>query len=130
MTIPKKALIVDDEAHIRMFVKMVLKEVGIEEFLEAGSSKEGIEVYKQEKPDVIFMDVNMPGIDGIDALDQLMEHDPDAFVIMLTSVSTRESVEKAILRGASQYIRKDTPKEEMIKILKDTFDPQEEPAES
>lgn len=122
MSIPKKALIVDDEAHIRLFVKMVLKELGVEEFLEAGNSKQGIEVYKKEKPDAIFMDVNMPGVDGIDALEQLMEYDPNAFVVMLTSVSTRESVEKAILHGASQYIRKDTPKEEMLKILKETFD--------
>lgn len=119
---PKSAIIVDDEAHIRLFVKMILKDLGVEDIREAKNGHEALDAYKQEKPDIVLMDVNMAGMGGIDTLGRLHELDPDAFVIMLTSTATREIVEKCIQNGARNYIRKDTPKDEIKEILKTTFE--------
>jgi two-component system chemotaxis response regulator CheY len=117
----KKALIVDDEAHIRFFLKLMLNEIGIQEIVEATNGKNAVDVYNKEKPDIVLMDVNMPILDGVGALEEIIKQHPDAFVIMLTSVATRESVENCLSKGASNYLRKDLTKEEMIKLLKESL---------
>lgn len=122
MSIPTSALIVDDEQHIRLYIKMILTELGIQAFREAKNGNEAIESYQAERPDIVIMDVNMAGMTGIEALEKLTEIDPSAFVIMLTSAATRENVEECVSRGAKQYIRKDTSKEDILQILKATFD--------
>jgi len=122
MSTPQSAIIVDDEQHIRLFVKMILKEMGIENTREAKNGKEALELYGQEKADIILMDVNMAGMGGVETLDQFKQQYPEAAIIMLTSTATREVVEECIEHGARNYIRKDTPKEEIIKILTDTFE--------
>jgi len=64
----------------------------------------------------------MPHMDGIQTLRKLKEIDPDCVVIMLTSLANRETVERALELGAVNYIRKDTPKEEIAKSLAETID--------
>src|SRR5215207_7659979 len=117
-----KILLVDDEAHIRVFVSLILKSVGSPTISEAGNGEEAIIAYKSTKPDIVLLDVNMPYLDGIQTLRKLKEIDPDCIVIMLTSLANRETVERALEYGAVNYIRKDTPKEEIAKALSETID--------
>ena len=117
-----KILLVDDEAHIRVFVSLILKSLGSPKIIEAANGQEAIAAFQAEKPDVVLLDVNMPHLDGIQTLRKLKEIDPDCTVIMLTSLANRETVEKALELGAVNYIRKDTPKEEIAKSLADTLD--------
>ncbi len=115
-------LLVDDEAHIRKFVTLILKQLGYRSFLEAANGEEAVAIYQREKPGLILMDVNMPILDGIEALRQLKTIDPDCTVIMLTSLVNRETVEAALELGAANYIRKDTPKDEIARSLTEIID--------
>ena len=122
MNFQGKILLVDDEPHIRIFVSLILKSLGQPEIREAGNGGDALEAYKANRPDVVLLDVNMPHLDGIETLRKLKEIDPDCVVIMLTSLATRETVERALELGAANYIRKDTPKEEISKAVAETID--------
>jgi len=104
-----KVIIVDDEAHIRALIKKIVLSMGYVISGEGANGKEGVELYKKEKPDLVLMDINMPVKNGEDALKEIMEFDKNARVIMLTSVADIENVKKCIEYGACSYIRKDNP---------------------
>jgi CheY-like chemotaxis protein len=110
-------LLVDDEPHIRKYVGLILKSVGAPKFVEAGNGAEAVAAYKAARADLVLLDVNMPIMDGLETLKKLKEIDPDCLVVMLTSLSNRQTVETALEHGATDYIRKDTPKEEIAKSL-------------
>ncbi len=114
-------LVVDDEPHIRKYVSLILKQMGVTQIFEAGNGEEAVTVYQRDKPRLVLMDVNMPRIDGIQALRRLKEIDPECCVVMLTSLTNRDTVQQALDLGAENYIRKDTPKEEITQALSETF---------
>ncbi|HVU32313.1 MAG TPA: response regulator transcription factor [Opitutaceae bacterium] len=115
-------LIVDDEPHIRKFVALIVRTLGITAVTEAADGEDAIARFAADHPDVVLLDVNMPRIDGLETLRRIKEVDPDAVVIMLTSLANRASVDRALDLGAANYIRKDTPKEEIIRSLAETID--------
>lgn len=117
MSRPTTALIVDDEAHLRAYLKLILKQLGFDRIYEACNGQEGVELHKRWKPDFVLMDVNMPVKEGIEALKEIMEFDNEAVVVMASSVASRKAVEKSLEYGASYYLRKDTRKEEVIELL-------------
>ena len=119
MTFNGKILLVDDEIHIRKFVGLILKQLGNAKILEAGNGEDALKLYQAEKPELVLLDVNMPLMDGIETLRRLKELDPDCVVVMLTSLANRETVERALELGATHYIRKDTPKDEITQSLTD-----------
>jgi two-component system chemotaxis response regulator CheY len=114
-------LLVDDEAHIRKFVGLILKQLGAPRLLEAPNGLEAVAIYQRENPDLVLLDINMPVMDGIETLKKLREIDPECIVVMLTSLANRSNIENAIALGATNYIRKDTPKEEIAKALTETI---------
>ena len=115
-------LLVDDEPHIRKYVSLILKQLGSPLIVEAANGEEAIAAYQREDPDLVLMDVNMPKLDGIETLKKLKGIDPKCVVIMLTSLANRETIEQALELGATNYIRKDTPKDEIMKSLSETID--------
>ena len=118
-----KILLVDDEIHIRKYVSLILKQLGRPITIsEAGNGEEALVAYQADKPDFVLLDVNMPRMDGLETLQKLLKLDPNCVVVMLTSLANRETVERALECGAVNYIRKDTPKEEIAKALTDTID--------
>jgi DNA-binding NarL/FixJ family response regulator len=122
MNFSGKILLVDDEAHIRKYVSHILKQLGTPTIIEAADGEQAIELFQNDRPDLVLLDVNMPFLTGIETLRKLKEIDPDAVVIMLTSLTNRQTVEQALELGADNYIRKDTPKEEIAKTLAETID--------
>jgi two-component system, chemotaxis family, chemotaxis protein CheY len=114
---PNTALIVDDEPHVRMYLKLILKKIGFKTFIEAKNGQEGVDFYKLRKPDLVLLDVNMPVKEGMEALEEIMQFDPTAVVVVASSVASRQAVEQSVELGASYYIRKDTPKEEIADQL-------------
>ena len=122
MSRPYTALIVDDEPHLRMYLKLILKQIGFEDFFEAKNGQEGIDLYKLNRPDLVLLDVNMPVKEGMEALEEIMEFDEDAVVVMASSVASRKAVERSVELGASYYIRKDTPKEDIVAQLNALID--------
>lgn len=116
-----KVLIVDDEAHIRKYLSLIVKRLGTPVILEAQNGEEALMLYDTHKPDIVLLDVNMPGMDGIQALEKLRQAHPKAVVVMLTSLAARNVVERCVELGAVNFLRKDTPKEAIAKIIADTI---------
>jgi two-component system chemotaxis response regulator CheY len=117
-----KILVADDDLHIRKFVGMILTQLGIERILEAGNGEEAVAVFEREKPKVVLLDVNMPFMNGLEALKKIKEIDAGCVAIMLTSLTTVETVEEALALGAAGYILKDATKEEIASDLAETID--------
>jgi two-component system, chemotaxis family, chemotaxis protein CheY len=123
-------LLVDDEAHIRKFISLLLRHLGVERIFEAANGSIALEVYKKENPDLVMLDVNMPVMDGIETLRALKLINPDCVVVMLTSLANRQTIDDAVALGAANYIRKDAPPEEIGRALADTIDNCFEPDDS
>ena len=115
-------LIVDDEVHIRRLLYFILKKMGFEKIHRAKNGEEGISFFKEYHPQITLMDINMPIMDGLQALEKIMALSPEAKVIMLTSLASREVVEKCAALGASDFIRKDTPQEEIAQSIKELLE--------
>ncbi|HTB80635.1 MAG TPA: response regulator transcription factor [Opitutaceae bacterium] len=130
MSFDGKILLADDEAHIRKFIGLLLRQLGSPTIIEASNGVQALALFESERPDLVLLDVNMPELDGLQALAGLRMLDPDCAVIMLTSLTTRQTVEQAAELGAVYYIRKDTPKDEILKTLREViaslFGPDEE----
>ena len=115
-------LLVDDEPHIRKFVGLILKQLGVTKISEASNGAEAVFAFERDHPDLVLLDVNMPIMDGLETLKKLKEIDPECVVIMLTSLSNRQTIESALALGATDYIRKDTPKEEILRAFSETIE--------
>ncbi|HWA11075.1 MAG TPA: response regulator [Opitutaceae bacterium] len=116
-------LLVDDEPHIRKFISILLKQLGDPSIIEANNGEEALEIYQHKHPDLVLLDVNMPIMDGIETLQKLMDMDPDCTVVMLTSMTNRQTVDEAAKLGAANYLRKDARKEEIIESLRAIIEP-------
>lgn len=102
-----KVLIVDDASFMRTVLKDIVKKNGLAtEILEAGDGVEGVRAFQQHRPDLVTMDVNMPRADGIQALRAIMKINPNAKVVMVTSVEQKEIVQDAMRLGARDYVVK------------------------
>lgn len=117
-----RVLIADDELHIRRLISKLMTSMNIKVVGEAKNGEEAVALFRKKKPHLLLLDVNMPGKTGKDVLKEILDEFPDAFVIMLSSVSDRETVEDCIDIGAAHYILKDTPVAKMKKIIKDTWE--------
>ncbi len=112
-----KIQICDDSILARKQVKDVLISNGCSSIVESKDGMETIEIYKKEKPDLVFMDIVMPKLDGVEAVRQIIEFDPAAKIIMLSSVGTRGQIKDAIEAGAKDFIQKPFKTEHIIDIL-------------
>jgi two-component system chemotaxis response regulator CheY len=111
-------LVVDDAS----FMRVVLKETLVSNQLaskiyEAGDAVGAVQAYKQYKPDVVTMDINMPGADGIQALKAIMKMDPKAKVVMITSAEKKNIVQDAMRAGARDYVVKPFEKTNVAMVL-------------
>lgn len=112
-----KVLVVDDAVFMRTILKDVLNSNGFPNIIEAGDGAAAVEAYKKNKPNLVTMDINMPGTDGIAALKSIMAIDPAAKVIMVTSVEQKQIVQDAIKLGAKDYIVKPFDKNMVAAVL-------------
>ena len=116
---PIKVLLVDDHSVVRQGLRMFLSlDPDLEVVGEASNGKEAIHAAHQHKPDVILMDLLMPVMDGIAAIEILRSELPEIEVIALTSILEDEKVVGAIRAGAIGYLLKDTQAEELNRAIK------------
>lgn len=102
-----KILVVDDASFMRVVLKDLLVSNGLaSQIYEAGDGLAAVDAYKKFKPDIVTMDVNMPKVDGIQALKSIIQFDPKAKVIMVTSVEQKHIVQDAMRAGARDYVVK------------------------
>jgi CheY-like chemotaxis protein len=122
-----KILLVDDEPHVRKYSGLLARGLGSPVIIEAANGEEALARYAEESPDLVLLDVNLPGMDGVQILSAILAQDPDAVVVMLTSLANRQTIEESLRLGAVGYIRKDTPKEaiitELAEIIRENFQP-------
>lgn len=101
-----KILIVDDSKTSRKFLRTMLEQAGHEILDEAVNGLDGVEKYKDLKPDVVTMDITMPIMDGIDAVREIISVDPSAKIIMVTAAGQKSNMIEALKRGAADFIQK------------------------
>ena len=107
VTTPVNALIVDDSKTVRRIVQKVLtNSIFNIEVTEAGNGEAAVECCESGDFDVVFVDCNMPGINGVETLERLIENDPGAKVIMMTSERNEERRRWALDRGATAFLYK------------------------
>lgn len=116
-----RAMVVDDDDHVRTFLVVLLRKIVSGPITEARNGEEAVNLYRSERPDLVMLDVNMPVMDGLEALARIREVNPAAVVIMITSLAMRRIVESALQAGATNFIRKDTPREMMAEIISETI---------
>jgi two-component system chemotaxis response regulator CheY len=113
----KKILIVDDSPISRKMLKSCIPAESVKEFLEAGDGLAGLNVFKESLPDVTFLDLTMPVMDGVQALEEMKKHNPDAVVIVATADIQVKSIEKVMGLGAFHVLKKPPTKESVREIL-------------
>ena len=119
---PTNALIVDDEAHVRAFMKLMLRELGINDCWEAADGVTAVQLAQQHAPQLILLDINLPGLNGLEVLAQLKEINPDFAVVMATAQRAMSNVNEALRLGAVGYLLKHSPREETMALLRDVID--------
>jgi two-component system chemotaxis response regulator CheY len=122
MGYPTNALIVDDESHVRAFLRLLVREIGIDDCWEAADGVSAVQLAQEHRPQLVLLDINLPGMNGLQVLAQLQELDPDMPVVMVTSQSAISTVSEAVRLGAVGYLLKHTPKDETLAALRDVLD--------
>jgi two-component system, chemotaxis family, chemotaxis protein CheY len=126
---PTNALIVDDEAHVRTFLRLLLRELGITQTWEADDGAAAVEQALAHKPDLVLLDINLPVMTGLQALAKLRQVAPEIPVVMVTSQSALTTVREAVRLGAAGYVLKHTPKAQTLAALREVIDGLAEPRE-
>ncbi len=108
-----RILIIDDEEPIRFSLRGILEDEGYE-VLEAATAEEGLEVADTESPDLVFLDIWLPGMDGLTAQTQLKANHPDLPVVMISGHGTIETAVSAIQQGAYDFIEKPLSLEKVV----------------
>lgn len=117
MNADEKMLVADDERHIRLFLRGLLKHGGVENIIEAGDGREAMELFRQHQPTVVLLDLNMPKMDGTEVLREIRASGSNAKVVILTARANQSSVEECLANGADAFVRKDASKEEILSVL-------------
>jgi len=118
-----KILLCDDQAVIRDGLEMLLQlEKDMQVVGSASDGAEAIELAAQKLPDLILMDLKMPGVNGIEATRQIRATFPDIKILVLTTYDDDEWLFDAIRAGASGYLLKDTPRQKIVEAIRGTVD--------
>ncbi len=119
MSTPINVLLVDDHAVVRMGFKMLLESAAdIKVVAEAESGEQSIKMYVEHKPDVVVMDITMPGIGGIEAIDRIMAKDNSARILVLSAHEDSVHPKRVLNAGAMGYLTKRSAAEELIKAIR------------
>jgi len=116
----KKILVVDDEQGILDFFEKALNREGYE-VRTALNGQAGIKKLHDEKPDLVILDIKMPGIDGIETLRLMKKWDKDVKVLMLTAYGTLDSAKEALTLGATDFITKPFKLDYIKEVIKESL---------
>ncbi len=117
----KRILLADDTKLMRDMLRSALDSEYFEIVGEAKDGEQAIAMFKDLKPDLVILDINMPRLNGIDALTAIMEFDKKAKVVMCSDQKFENMIVLALKRGASEFIVKPFKKEDVIKTMRAVF---------
>lgn len=114
-----RVLVVDDSMFVAKQLGQILSSEGYEIIATAADGKEGVDKYKELCPnvDLVTMDITMPRMDGITALEQIMTFDKNAKVVMVSALGKEELVKKSLLLGAKNYIIKPLDRKKVLERI-------------
>ncbi|MDF2877651.1 MAG: response regulator [Clostridia bacterium] len=110
-------LVVDDAIFMRTVLKKMLTEAGFNVVGEAGNGLQAIEMAEKLKPDVVTLDITMPEMDGIEAIEKILQVSPDTKIIMCSAMGQHSKVVEAIKRGARDFIVKPFEKTRVLQAI-------------
>lgn len=114
---PLRVMLVEDHALVRAAVRQTLSVPGIEVVAEAGSAEDAMAIVMEHRPDVILVDIDLPGVSGIDLVRELSPRLPSAHIVMLTGSARRDDLITSIRNGASGYLMKDTSPAGLVRAV-------------
>ena len=112
-----KVLICDDSILARKQLKDIVSSLGNPTFIEATDGQDAIDKYKENYPDVVFLDIVMPKKDGNLAIEEIIEYDPIATIIIASSVGTQSQLKCALKAGAKDFIQKPLEKQLVLDVI-------------
>jgi two-component system cell cycle response regulator len=116
-----KVLVVDDAPDTLEIIQKLLHYEGYE-VLTAATGEEGVEKFEKDSPEVILMDINLPGIDGTEALRRIRTINPQQCVVMLTAFATVDNAIQALKEGASDFVKKPFENDHLVHIVNQCFE--------
>jgi two-component system, chemotaxis family, chemotaxis protein CheY len=119
-----RVLIVDDLSFIKLLIRDTLEKTGFDVVGEASNGLEAIELYKKLHPDVVLMDITMPRMDGIQALQEIIKVDKNAKVIMCSALGQQKLIIQSIQYGAKDFIVKPFKQERIVGAIKKVLNQQ------
>lgn len=112
-------MLVDDHPAFRKgLAALIGTEPDLEVVAETGDGRASIDLYRQKKPDVVLMDLRLPGMGGVEAIIAIRKDFPDARIIVLTTFDMDEDIYRAMESGAKSYLLKDTPDDELAATIR------------
>ncbi len=118
-----RVMIVDDAELMRMVIKDTLLKHGYEVVAEVGDGEEAIQTYLEVKPDIVLMDIIMPDMDGKEALQKLLIMDPDAKIVMCSSLGQQALITESMKIGAMGFIVKPFEPDGMLDVIRKIAEP-------
>lgn len=112
-----KILICDDSILARKQLKDIISTLGTPTFIEASDGQGAIDKYKETTPDLVFLDIVMPKIDGNIAIQEIMAYDPKATIIIASSVGTQSQLKCALQAGAKDFIQKPLERQQVLDLV-------------
>lgn len=112
----KTVLLCDDAQVIRVMLSRILTEAGYEIIGEASNGNEAVAIYRQLHPDLVFMDITMPEMNGIEAVRSICQEDPDAKIIICSAMGHKTHVVEAVEAGAKNFIIKPFESHKVIEV--------------
>ena len=110
-------LICDDSLLARRSLKENLASLNITSILEVSDGQSAVDVFKETHPDIVFLDIVMPVKDGIQAVREMIEYDPAASIVMVSSVGTQANLREALKAGAKDFIQKPAEFEQLKNVI-------------
>ena len=114
-----RVLLADDHQLLRQAIRRTLEDAGFDVVGEATDGEEAVRMVDELTPDITVMDVTMPNLDGLGALERVRAHHPDAKVMMLTMHGEPDVVRRAVEHGAVGFLTKDTEMERLVAVIND-----------
>lgn len=103
---PLSALVVDDVAAVRSYISQILQQLGIHAVLEAADGNSAAQLFEQHRPQLVFLDIQLPDINGQQLLKQFKQQQQHTVVFMVSAFSSVENLKQAIENGAKAFVMK------------------------
>lgn len=112
-----KMLVCDDSILARKSMTAMLNSFGYDNVIEVSNGEDAVNRYKEEKPDIVFLDIVMPVKDGITATKEIIEFDRDAKIVVISSVGTQTHLREVIKAGAKDFIQKPVDQDLLKQVI-------------